>query len=310
MGIVDNRNSHKLLEIFQKHNDKCEGLVNKDFAPTTIKKFMTSQKHLAEFITFKYKQDDLSMDEITPMFVSDFEYFLKTRKNCRNNSAIKHLKSLKKIVRIALANRWMKNDPFANTRFHLDNVDLAFLNADELNVLINKMFKIERLQLVKDIYLFCCFTGLAFVDVKNLVYKDIEEKDGRLWIKKRRQKTKNWCHIPLLPPAENLMNKYKNNPVCVKNGLVLPVMSNQKMNAYLKEIAEICDINKSLSTHTARHTFATTVTLSNQISMEVVSKMLGHSSISMTKRYARVMDELIGLDMLKVYEKYGNVLAN
>ena len=181
---------------------------------------------------------------------------------------------------------------------------MDFLTEKELETLIKKEFVIERLQQVKEVYLFCCFTGLAFVDVKSLIYSDIEEKDGQLWIKKRRQKTKNWCHIPMLSPAVQIINKYKNHPFCAKMGLVLPVPSNQKMNAYLKEIADLSGINKSLSTHTARHTFATTVTLSNQISMEVVAKMLGHSSINMTKKYARVVDDLINRDMQKIYGKY------
>lgn len=310
MGIVDNKNNKTLLNVFQEHNERCLGLLNKDFAKGTVERYITSKKHLAEFMMLKYKMTDINLNEITPMFVSDFEYFLKTNKNCCNNSTIKHLKSLKKIVRIALSNGWMKSDPFSNIRFHLDDVDLAYLTEDELNVLMKKEFKIERIAQVKDIYLFCCFTGLAFVDVKNLVYDDIEENNGVMWIKKKRQKTKNWCHIPLLGPALDLMNKYKNHPSCIKQGLVLPVMSNQKMNAYLKEIADLCGINKNLSTHTARHTFATTVTLSNQISMEVVSKMLGHSSINMTKKYARVVDDLINRDMEKIYGKYNNIIAN
>jgi site-specific recombinase XerD len=151
---------------------------------------------------------------------------------------------------------------------------------------------------------------LAFVDVKNLKYEDLEEKNGQLWIKKKRQKTKNWCNIPLLGPAMNLMNKYKTHPTCVKNGVVLPVLSNQKVNAYMKEIADLCEIDKNLTSHTARHTFATTVTLANQISMEVISKMLGHSSITMTKKYARVVDDLINRDMQKIYSKYNEILAN
>jgi site-specific recombinase XerD len=203
----------------------------------------------------------------------------------------------------------MKTNPFSNIKFHLDDVDLAYLTEVELNTLMKKEFKVERLQQVKDAYLFCCFTGLAFIDVKNLTYKDIEEKNGQLWIKKKRQKTKTWCNVPLLAPAIEIMNKYKNNPNCIKKGLVLPVLTNQKMNAYLKEIADVCDINKHLSTHTARHTFATTVTLSNHISIEVVSKMLGHSSINMTKKYARVVDDLIKTDMDKIMNKYSMTAA-
>jgi site-specific recombinase XerD len=302
MGI-DNK-CKSILELFREHNDKCNGLMNKDFAPATVKKYETTCKHLEDFIKLKFKRSDLSLTEITPMFVNDFEYYLKTNRKCNNNSTIKYIKNFKKIVLIAIANGWMKSNPFSNIKYHFDEVDMAFLTEEELNRLMDKEFDIERLKLVKDIYIFCCFTGLAFIDVKNLTNEDIEEKDGRLWIKKKRQKTKNWCNIPLLAPALNLINKYKNHPTCIKNGVVLPVLSNQKLNAYLKEIADLCEIKKNLSMHTARHTFATTVTLSNQVSMEVVSKMLGHSSINMTKKYARVVDDLINRDMQKIYEKY------
>lgn len=302
MGI-DQKN-RSVLDVFQEHNEKCKGLINRDFAPGTVERYITCRKHVEDFIRIKYKRPDLMLHEITPMFISDFEYYLKTTRRCCNNTAIKYLKNFKKIIRIALANGWMPSDPFANIKYHMDDVDLAYLTEDELNTMMMKEFKVERLQQVKDIYLFCCFTGLAFVDVKSLVKDDIEAKDGKLWIKKKRQKTKNWCNVPLLPPAINLIEKYKNHPICVKNGLMLPVLTNQKMNAYLKEIADLCEIKKNLSTHTARHTFATTVTLANQISMEVVSKMLGHSSINMTKKYARVVDDLINRDMQKIYGKY------
>jgi site-specific recombinase XerD len=299
-----------ILGIFKEHNTNCEGLVNKDFAPGTVERYKTCYKHVSVFIKNKYRRDDLQLSEITPMFIRDFEYYLKVTGSCCNNTTVKYLKNFKKIIRIALANGWMKSDPFANSKFHLDEVDLDYLNEQELNVLLNKDFKIERLQQVRDVYLFCCFTGLAYVDVKSLCQGDIEEKDGKLWIKKRRQKTKNWCRVPILDPASRIIDKYKNHPICVKNGLLLPVLTNQKMNAYLVEIADIAGIEKHLSTHTARHTFATTVTLANQVSMEVVSKMLGHSSINMTKKYARVVDDLINRDMQKLNGKYSSIIAN
>jgi site-specific recombinase XerD len=305
MGI--DSKSKTILEIFREHNEKCLGLINKDFAPATVLRYETTYRHLENFIKMKYKRSDLSVNEITPMFVSDFEYYFKVTRKCNHNTTIKYIKNFKKIVLIAIANGWMKNNPFSNIKYHFDEVDMAYLTEEELRRIMEKDFKIERLKQVRDIYLFCCFTGLAFVDVKNLSYNDIEEKDGRYWIRKKRQKTKNWCNIPLLGPAEDLMNKYRQHPYCIKNGLVLPVSSCQKMNAYLREIADLCEINKHLSTHTARHTFATTVTLSNQISMEVVSKMLGHSSINMTKKYARVVDDLISRDMQKIYGKYNSI---
>jgi site-specific recombinase XerD len=211
-------------------------------------------------------------------------------------------------VRIALANGWLKKDPFVGIKYRLDDVDLAFLTEEELKIMMTKQIGIERLEVVRDTYLFCCFTGLSFVDVQSLKYSDLENRNGKLWMKKRRQKTKNICTVPLVEAAVQLIGKYRENVYCIANSVVLPVISNQKMNAYLKEIATICGIKKHLSTHTARHTFATTVTLSNQISIEVVSKMLGHSSINMTKKYARVVDELINKDMQKLENKYNLIL--
>lgn len=303
LGFTDKNKT--ILEIFREHNEKCKGLENKDFAPGTIERYSTCYKHVSDFITSKYKKTDLFLNEITPMFISDFEYYLKTKRNCCNNTTIKYIKNFKKIIRIALANGWMKSDPFVNIKYHMDAVDMDFLSEAELDELVKKEFKMDRLQQVKDIYVFCCFTGLAFIDVKSLCKADlITEPDGSLWIKKKRQKTKNWCHIPLLKPAANIISKYEKHPQTIKTGKLLPVLSNQKMNAYIKEIADVCGIQKNLSTHTARHTFATTVTLANQISIEVVSKMLGHSSINMTKKYARVVDDLIKRDMQKLSCKY------
>jgi len=301
---LDNDNK-TILQIFQEHNEKCKKLINIDFAPGTVDRYTTCYNHLKDFIKQKYHREDLFLNEITPMFISDMEFYLKTTRNCGHNTAVKYIKNFKKIIRIAMANGWIKMDPFKNIKYHLDDVDMAYLNEEELDTLIQKEFYIERLQHVKDVYLFCCFTGLAFVDVKSLTEHDIiKERDGNYWIKKKRQKTKNWCHIPLLPVASHLLKKYRENMYCKNKGVLLPVLTNQKMNAYLKEIADVCGIKKNLSTHTARHTFATTVTLSNHISMEVVSKMLGHSSINMTKKYARVVDELINKDMQKIFHKY------
>jgi site-specific recombinase XerD len=308
LGINDEDKT--ILEVFKEHNERCKNLINIDFAPGTYDRYNTCYQHVERFIRFRYNKNDLMLNEVKPAFVKDFEFYLKTERKCAHNTATKYLKNLKKITRIALANGWMKDDPFKNTKFHLKEVDMDFLNEEELNRVMQKEFEIERLQQVKDVYVFCCFTGLAFVDVKSLVYSDIVEIDGKQWIKKRRQKTKNWCNIPILAPASQLIKKYKSHPVCQEKGVVFPVLTNQKMNAYLKEIADLCGIKKHLSTHTARHTFATTVTLANQISIEVVSKMLGHSSINMTKKYARVVDDLISRDMQKIYHKFETVQIN
>ncbi len=305
LGIEENPRT--ILEVFSEHNERCKSLINIDFAKGTWERYEACYRHIKRFLKHKYNKKDIPLRDVTPRFIHDLEYYLKTERSCCHNTTSKYLRNFKKIILIALNNGWMKADPFANIKFHLEEVDMDFLTEDELNTVMNKQFLIERLQQVKDIYLFCCFTGLAFVDIKSLVYSDIEMREDTYWIKKRRQKTKNWCHIPLLGPAVKIMNKYKNHPICQKKGIVLPVLTNQKMNAYLKEIADMCGINKKLSTHTARHTFATTVTLANHISIEVVSKMLGHSSINMTKKYARVVDDLISKDMMKIHDKYNGV---
>ena len=302
LGISENKKT--ILEVFKEHNVRCKSLINIDYAPGTYTRYETCYRHVESFLKIKYKKNDIALRDITPVFIRDFELYLKTTRKCNHNTTTKYLKNFKKIIRIALANGWLKSDPFSNIKFHLKEVDMDFLTEEELNTVMKKHFAIERLQQVKDVYIFCCFTGLAFVDVNSLAYSDLKTEDKKVWIVKKRQKTKNWCNIPMLDPAVQIMNKYKNHPVCKRKGTVLPVMTNQKMNAYLKEIADLCGIKKNLSTHTARHTFATTVTLANQISIEVVSKMLGHSSISMTKKYARVVDDLINKDMMKIQDKY------
>ncbi len=299
-----------LLKVFSDHNKKCESLVNIDYVPGTILKYKNCLKHLRAFIVDVLGKKDLCFSELSPMVIKDFETYLKTACGCQHNTALKYLTNLKKIVRIALANGWLKSNPFSTIVLKFDEVDMAYLDDKELARLMAKKFDIERMQQVKDVYLFCCFTGLAFIDVKSLCTKDLVVKENQLWIRKKRQKTKNWCDIPLLEPAQEILEKYKLHPVCIRKGLLLPVLSNQKMNAYLKEIADLCGINKHLSTHTARHTFATTVTLANQVSIEVVSKMLGHSSINMTKKYARVVDDLIKRDMEKIIHKFDTVASN
>jgi len=186
-----------ILEVFDEHNVRCENLIGIDFAAGTYERYKAFYNHVERFIEFKYHKKDLKLHEVTHNFIKDFEFYLKTERSCAHNTATKYLKNFKKITKIALANGWLKADPFLNIKFHLDEVDMDFLNEIELTTIMEKKFEIERLQQVKDIYIFCCFTGLAFVDVKSLAYTDIQNIDGKYWVKKKRQKTKNWCNIPL-----------------------------------------------------------------------------------------------------------------
>ena len=294
-----------LLEVYAEHNEKCRALIGKEYTESTVTKYDTSINRLKEYIRSCYHRDDIMLAELDGQFIRDFDFWLKTDKHCQNNSALKHLKNLKKVVRIALANDWIKKDPFYGIHFKQEEVNVEFLSREELDILMNKEFTIKRLEQVRDIFVFCCFTALAFVDVQQLSREHlIKDNNGALWIRKARQKTNQMCNIPVLSIPQRILRKYQDNAECIKKGVLLPVISNQRMNAYLKEIADLCGITKRLTTHVARHTAATVVFLANDVSMENVSKILGHSNIRMTQHYAKVLDSSIMRDMANVERNF------
>ena len=294
-----------LLEVYAEHNEKCRALIGKEYTESTVTKFDTSINRLKEYIRSRYHRNDIMLAELDGQFIRDFDFWLKTDKHCQNNSALKHLKNLKKVVRIALANDWIKKDPFYGIHFKQEEVNVEFLSREELDILMNKEFAIKRLEQVRDIFIFCCFTALAFVDVQQLSREHlIKDNNGALWIRKARQKTNQMCNIPVLSIPQRILRKYEDNAECIKKGVLLPVISNQRMNAYLKEIADLCGIAKRLTTHVARHTAATVVFLANDVSMENVSKILGHSNIRMTQHYAKVLDSSIMREMRNVEKNF------
>lgn len=293
--------SKTLGDVYREHNKKCRALIGIDYSRSTVEKFDTSLSHLIEYIQYQYGKDDILLSELNSQFVTDFDFYLKTVRKCQNNSSIKHLKNLKKVARIALANDWIKKDPFFGIQFKHEETHVEFLTQEELERIMNKEFELPRLELVRDIFVFCSFTALAFIDVKNLTPDHLmKDNNGALWIRKPRQKTGNMSNIPVLSVTKKLIDKYKDHPECVKKGVLLPVLSNQKLNSYLKEIADLCGIKKKLTTHVARHTAATIVFLANNVSMENVAKILGHSSTKMTQHYAKVLDSSIMRDMSTV----------
>jgi len=288
-----------LIPIFLDHNDRMERLIGKEFASGTLGRYRTCLSHIREFLKWKYNVSDINIKKIDFAFLNDFEFFLRTEKSCNNNSAVKYIKNFGKIVRICLANGWIERDPFLNYSSSFNEVSRVFLNEQELEVMFNKDFKNERLSQVRFIFLFSCYTGLAYIDTQQLKQDNINiGLDGNKWIYTIRQKTKTKSNIPLLPKAEEIIEKYANHPACLNSGKLLPILSNQKMNAYLKEIADLCDINKELTYHIARHTFATTITLANGVPIESVSKMLGHKNIKTTQHYAKILDQKVSEDML------------
>lgn len=294
-----------LLEIFQEHNDKVESLIGKDFSAGTAQRYRTCKKHVGEFIKKKYKKKDIPVQDVNHQFITGFEYYLKTTRKCAHNSAIKYVTNFKKIIRIAHANDWIEKDPFIHWKGKLKIVDREFLTQEEIQKIIDKELRIERLDQVRDIFIFCCFTGLSYADVKKLTKDDVViGVDGKNWIKTRRTKTDTRSNIPILPIAQTIIEKYKDNELMKIKNVVLPVSSNQKMNAYIKEIADLCGIIKNLTFHLARHTFATTVTLSNGVPIESVSKMLGHTNLKTTQHYAKILDMKVSKDMEILRNKF------
>lgn len=289
---------HMILAEFKNHNIQMQTLVGKEYAPTTLTRYKTARDHTKNFIMWQYQENDMNIKRLDYEFVSQFAFWLKSERKCSHNVTLKYLGNLRKIVADWLKKGWIANDPFVNFKFsRIEKIPVA-LTKQELCRIIDKKFNIKRLDHVKDIFLFCCYTGLSYVDAYQLRRVNITSGiDNNNWITTVRKKTGSDVRLPLLPLALEIIAKYDNDPVCVERGLLLPVLSNQKMNAYLKEIGDVCNIKKNLTFHIARHTFATTVTLSNGVPMETVSKMLGHKSVKQTQHYAQVVDLKISQDM-------------
>jgi site-specific recombinase XerD len=297
-----------LIPIFKEHNSKIKDLLGIEYAPGTLERYETSLKHTSNFLFWKYNITDINIDKIDHAFITDYEFYLRTVRKCANNTAVKYIKNFNKIIKLCLANDWLDKNPFANYKSKVKEVERVYLSEEEIQSIINKDFKTERLSLVSDIFLFSCFTGLAYIDVKNLTKSHISIGiDGDKWIFTHRQKTETASKIPILPVAQMIIDKYADHPQSVNEDKLLPILSNQKMNAYLKEIAAVCEIEKELTFHIARHTFATTVTLTNGVPIESVSKMLGHKNLRTTQHYAKVLDKKVSEDMKILRDKFSHL---
>lgn len=296
-----------LIPIFEEHNRKMKELIGLEYAAGTYERYVTSLRHTKNFLFWKYNLPDISIDKIDHAFITEYEFYLRSEHKCANNTTVKYIKNFHKIVNQCLANGWLDKDPFINYKSKVKEVVREYLDENEIDTIINKDLHVERLGVVRDIFIFSCFTGLAYIDVKQLSADNISIGiDGEKWIFKDRQKTDVESRIPLLPIALEILKKYENHPLCVNQNRLLPILTNQRMNSYLKEIATLCKINKDLTFHIARHTFATTVTLTNGVPIESVSKMLGHSSIKTTQHYAKILDKKVSDDMMILRTKLAN----
>lgn len=306
-----NQDFKKILDLFKEHNDKIYRLISTgEYALGTYKRYDTVYNHLKGYIKSNYQCLDIPVKDIDYKFIEGFAFFLKSEKVCANNTTLKYIRNFKKIMRIAQAHNYISKDPFINWKMKKKIVNREFLSEDEIKRMSEKDFEMDRLNQVRDIFIFSCFTGLAYIDVQKLTRDDILIGiDGNKWIKIKRSKTDTPSSIPILPEAQRILNRYVDYPQKENTNKLLPVASNQKVNAYLKEIAVGCKIKKTLTFHLARHTFATTVTLSRGVPIETVSKMLGHTNLSTTQHYAKVLDLKISRDMLDLKERE-SILGN
>ncbi len=294
-----NQNTATFLSIFQKHNEDIHSLIGISKSKATYQKYERARKHFFNFLKNKYRRTDIKPVELKHIMLHDFEIYLKTTGNCSHNTTAKFMQTIRTICLFAQNSNFMTHNPFLNYKISFQKVDRGYLLEDELKKLIDKKIAIPRLERVRDIFLFSCFTGLAYIDVSNLTKDNLLEKDGRYWIMTHRQKTKVASNVLLLDIPLQIIKKYNDT----SKERLLPVLSNQKMNSYLKEIGDLCSIKKNLTFHLARHTFATTVTLEKGVPIETVSKMLGHTNIKTTQIYARITTDKIEREMLKLSNK-------
>lgn len=304
--LGEDKASPSMTEIIAYHNEKMEHLLHYD----TMRHYKTTQAYIMEFIKKEYKSNDILLKDLDYGFVVGFESFLRSYRpkhyqpKIGNNTVMKHIQRLRKMITMAFHREWIEKDPFVRFKTRLTKKEREFLTESELERLEVLSCSVQRLNAVKDLFLFSCYTGIAYVDLMLLTKKNlVEGDDGNLWIVTNRKKTSTPVRIPLLPQALEIVKKYREYGALHSPATLFPVLSNQKVNSYLKEIAYLCKIKKHLTFHMARHTFATTVTLTNGVPIETVSKLLGHRKFSTTQIYARVVEKKVSEDMNELRNK-------
>lgn len=299
---------HKTLrELVTYHNTNMDSVLKYG----TMKNYYSTERYLHKFIADKFKTPDIYLKQLNYRFIVDFEQYLlryrpeKARKTCSNNGAMKHLERLMKMTNLALKLEWLGKDPFKHFKLNYKKYDRSYLSERELELIEETTFKGNGYEKVRNVFLFSCYTGLSYIDVKELLSEQLVlGNNGNHWLHTRRAKTDEMVKIPLLPKAKAIIQKYKELMLMEGEGKLLPVLSNQKMNSYLKVIVSSCGIHKRITFHSARHTFATTVTLSNGVPIETVSKMLGHAKLTTTQIYARVLEKKVGEDMDNLISRF------
>jgi len=300
-------NQLTILNVYEEQLTEMKKLKGKDFAPATIIKYKNTQLRLKQYIKFKYHRGDMYLYELNYQFISGFEAYLKQKFNNSTTTCYKHYQRFTRVIHNAMHKGYIDKYPFENYKIKLPRTKILFLTQEEIDLICQTNFKVERLNVIRDIFVFCIYTGLAYAEVESLTPDNITQgMDGELWLNIHRKKTKKDYQVPLFPKALEILDKYKSHPLCLKKGKCLAVPSNVKYNAYLKEIADIAGIpkNKPLVTHLARKTFATTIALTNGMNIGVLSKILGHNSIKVTlDSYGTIIDELMLRNVKELKEK-------
>ncbi len=305
----EDRNKRTLLGVFRSRIMDFEKLVAKGvYRKSTLTKYKSTEKHILNYLQWQNAGHDVLLVDLRIEFASNFEYYLQAEKGLSINLSAKMIKNLKKVIRDCVDKDWLDKDPFYRYKVKHVDPEIPHLSADELQALEAKEITIERLSVIRDIFLFSCYTGFAYVDVANLTSDHIKiGVDGKQWLIKPRQKTGISEIVPIFPPALRILNKYENSFKMKNSKKLLPVPTNQKVNAYLKELADICGIHRRITFHIARHTFASTVTLDNGVPIDSVSKMLGHKSIKTTQIYAKVSDKKISDDTRSLFKTFRDI---
>lgn len=301
--------SETQMTLVKAYNDlvaSMEKLVGIQYELNTIKRYKSSLQGLVDFMKIKLHKSDIRLFELDNKFIEAYNTYLKSEKGLKHNSAAKDVKNLNRVINKAVVNKWLAQNPFKGFSCSYINPGRMYLTEEDIDKLINKEITIKRLARVRDLFIFQIYTGLSYADMEALTEDSLEIGiDGKKWIVINRKKTGSRSSIPVLPRAQDILDKYKNDPLCIADHKLLPVCSNQRMNGYLHEIEILCDIKKNLTTHLARHTFATTITLSNGVPIETVSKMLGHADLKTTQIYSKVVDKKVADDMRSLLESSG-----
>lgn len=295
-----------LSELFNKHQSMIEPLVKVgDRAPETLRKYRTLRSHVGDYLLYKFSLDDIALNKLSHEFIEGLDIFLRYDKGIGNNTTVKYIQAFRSIIRMGIKYDYLVKDPFKFYEKKVKHKDVIFLSEVELAAIEATEFDSPRLEVTRDIFVFACYTGYAPVDIMKLTWDNVETgNDGALWIRHKRTKTGVKADVPLLPQAERIINKYKAHPQCVDGKHLVPPRSNQKLNTNLKELADYACIKKKLHMYIARHTFACTVILANGLSIEVLSKMMGHTNIKQTQAYGRIQEQRVSEEMSLLRSKF------